>query len=361
MTTIAAKIPLFLRFIGSVALITGCASPSSAPTGEGLHFNHGMTEEAQLTHSIARFCDSAYIALNQSQEITPIDVLARFERIRELRKNWPSPFAIAELTKASLVSNLGAEVVVERFGELERELARKISGDAIAELAKVSVITHTEAGRVVSIFKGFQSDARKWKSAATAIELTKLALFADRDAEALFAVYDEFKLRQGAEGDEKELVELTKATVLTGRTPNDLVKIFDEIDRIDQGWVSRSDTAELVKIAILTNSPPKKVYYRYAEIAHSPKPRAGKSRAMELLKYSLLSKKSAAEVIRLYDRLGRLDGVNDSRNGSAKPMTLSLVTGELLQDSVSGNHVDECNGGYARLILSIDSYLSEDS
>jgi hypothetical protein len=82
---------------------------------------------------------------------------------------------------------------------------------------------------------------------------------------------------------------------------------------------------------------------------------------MELLKLSLLSRKSSAEVVKLYDRLGRMNEVSSASSSAAKPMTLSLVTGELLQDSVFGNQVDECSGGYARLILSIDSYLGEET
>ena len=118
--------------------------------------------------------------------------------------------------------------------------------------------------------------------------------------------------------------------------------------------------AELVKLSILTNSSAKTVYYRYTEIANQRKPQNGKDRAMELLKLSLLSRKSSAEVVKLYDKLGHMDEVTSAK-GSAKPMTLSLITGELLQDSVFGNQVDECNGGYARLILSIDSYLGEET
>jgi hypothetical protein len=83
-------------------------------------------------------------------------------------------------------------------------------------------------------------------------------------------------------------------------------------------------------------------------------------RSLELLKLSLLGKRTPAEVVKLYDRFLSLDGVSENKD-QAKMITMSMITGELLQDSVFGNHVDECNGGYARLVLSIDSYRYEEA
>jgi hypothetical protein len=323
-----------------------------------------MTEEPQLSRAIARFCDSAYIAINQSQEITSDDVLTRYEKIRGMRKTWSSPSAIAELTKASLISNKRTEIVYARFVELEKKLGDRYDGDKIAELAKVSILTDTESSDVVTALRSFEQSSRKWELKNSPVELAKLSIFAMRSTEEVYAAYDEFRTRQGRIGGEKELVELTKTAIITGRKPNDLVKIFDQIEKMDQGWVSRSGTAELVKLSILTNYSPKTVYYRYAEIA-SKKGRAPASmkkehdRSLELLKLSLLGKRTTDEVVKLYDRFLRLDGVSEHRD-EAKMITLSMITGELLQDSVFGNHVDECNGGYARLLLSIDSYRHEE-
>ena len=339
--------------LGMASAIQGCTSSQKLGSG-GLQFTNGMTEEPQLSKAIARFCDSAYIAINQSQEITPIDVLTRYEKIRSMRKTWSSDYTITELTKASLISNKKTEIVYERFAELEKKMGDQLSGEFIAELAKVSIITETDAEQVATTFKSFKSPEHSWTHKSSPVELTKLALFTDRGAQTIFATYDEFSLRQGKIGGEKELIELTKSATLTGRSPNDLVKLFDQIERLDQGWVSRAGTAELVKIAILTNYSPKTVYYRYTEIM-SKKQKNNEDKTLELLKLSLIGKRSTAEVTKLYDRLLTLD-TNQQTKEEAKPKTLSLISGELLQDSVVGNQVDECNGGYARLILSIDSY-----
>lgn len=334
--------------------LQGCTSSPKLASG-GLQFTNGMTEEPQLSRAIARFCDSAYIAVNQSQEITPFDVLSRYEKIQSARKQWASPYVVAELTKASLISNKRTELVVERYEEIEKLLAKKANGDQIAELAKASIITDTDADVVASTFREFENSNRKWQYRSSQVELTKLALFTDKSASTIFATYDEFKIRQGKIGGELELVELTKSAALTGRTPNDLVKMFDQIERLDRGWVSRAGTAELVKLSILTNSSPKTVYYRYTEIA-AKKKGASADRTMELLRLSLLGKRSSSEVVKLYETLNQMEGDQEP----SKEKTLSMVSGELLQDSVFGNHVDECNGGYARLLLSIDSYRGEE-
>lgn len=359
-TPLKSGIQVFI--LGIVALLSACSSSPRLGSG-GLEFTNGMTEEPQLSRSIARFCDSAYIAINQSQEITTYDVLERFEKIRKMREKWSSPVAIAELTKASLISNKRTDLVYERFVELEKKLNDRYDGDTIAELTKVSIVTDTDASDVVAALNSFDDSDHKWSSKISIVELTKLSLFAMRSATQVLATYDEFRTRQGRIGGEKELVELTKSAILTGRTPNDLVKIFDQIEKMDQGMVSRSGTAELVKLSILTNSSPQTVYYRYADIA-SKRGRSPASlkddhdRALELLKLSLLGKRTPDQVVKLYDRLSGIDGVSTNRD-QAKMIVLSLITGELLQDSVFGNHVDECNGGYARLILSIDSYRYE--
>lgn len=339
--------------LGAVSTLQGCTSSPKLASG-GLQFTNGMTEEPQLSKSIARFCDSAYIAVNQSQEITPIDVMTRFEAIRGMRAKWSSDYAVAELVKASLISNKKTELVYERYVELEKRLSDQLSGDYIAELTKVSIITESDASLVASTYNSIKNSGKKLAMKASPVELTKLSLFTERDAATIFATYDEFTARQGKIGGEKELIELTKSATLTGRSPNDLVKLFDQIEKIDQGWVSRAGTAELVKIAILTNYSPKTVYYRYAEIM-GKKQKNGEDKTLELLKLSLIGKRSSVEVTKLYDRLLRMDPITETKE-QAKPKTLSLITGELLQDSVFGNQVDECNGGYARLILSIDSY-----
>lgn len=344
---------ILICVFGAVLTLTGCTSSPKLASG-GLQFTNGMTEEPQLSKAIARFCDSAYIAVNQSQEITPFDVMERYEKIRVMRKNWSSDFAVAELVKASLISNKKTELVYERYKELEKKLGEELSGDSIAELTKVSIITESDAGLVASTYKTFKNPIKKWESKTSPVELTKLSLFTDRDAESIFATYDEFTTRQGKIGGEKELIELTKSAVLTGRSPNDLVQLFDQIEKLDQGWISRAGTAELVKIALLTNYSPKTVYYRYTEIM-AKKQKNGEDKTLELLKLSLIGKKTSREVTKTYDRLLRMDTVTETKE-QAKPKTLSLITGETLQDSVFGNQVDECNGGYARLILSIDSY-----
>ena len=87
----------------------------------------------------------------------------------------------------------------------------------------------------------------------------------------------------------------------------------------------------------------------------SKKQKNGEDKALELLKLSLIGKKSTKEVTGIYDRMVSMETGTKSKD-QAKPKTFSMITGELLQDSVFGNQVDECNGGYARLILSIDSY-----
>ncbi len=339
--------------LGVVTSLTSCTT-SQKQASNGLQFTNGMTEEPQLSKAIARFCDSAYIAINQSQEITPFDVMDRYEKIRSMRNNWSSDFAVAELVKASLISNKRTDLVYERYVELENKLGDKLSGDSIAELTKVSIITESDAGTVASVYRSFENPKKKWESKTSPVELTKLALFTERDAQSIYTTYDEFKTRQGKIGGEKEIIELTKSATLTGRTPNDLVKLFDQIEKIDQGWVTRAGTAELVKIAILTNYSPKTVYFRYTELLQK-KQKHGEDKALELLKLSLIGKKSSAEVTQTYDRLLKME-TNATSKESAKPKTFSMVTGELLQDSVFGNQVDECNGGYARLILSIDSY-----
>lgn len=344
---------IMIFVLGAVSTLEGCTTSPKLASG-GLQFTNGMTEEPQLSKAIARFCDSAYIAVNQSQEITPFDVMRRFEAIRVMRKSWSSDYAVAELVKASLISNKGIEVVYERYIELEKKLGDQLSGEFIAELTKVSVITESDASLVASVYKSFKTPAKKWESKASPVELTKLSLFTERDVNSIYATLAEFSTRQGKIGGEKELIELTKSATLTGRSPNDLVKLFDQIETIDKGWVSRAGTAELVKIAILTNYSPKTVYYRYTEIL-AKKQKHGEDKALELLKLSLIGKRSSKEVTQLYDRFLGMDTVTQTKE-QAKPKTLSLITGELLQDSVFGNQVDECNGGYARLILSIDSY-----
>ena len=90
---------------GIAVALSGCASSPKSASSNGLQFSDGVTGEPTLSRAISRFCDSAYIAINESQEITPIDVLARYEAIRSGRKSWSSPYVVAELTKASLVSN----------------------------------------------------------------------------------------------------------------------------------------------------------------------------------------------------------------------------------------------------------------
>ncbi len=339
--------------LGVVPTLTGCTSSPKTASG-GLQFTNGMADEPTLSRAIARFCDSAYIAVNQSQEITPFDVMERYETIRGKRTKWSSDFAVAELVKASLISNKRTEIVYDRYVEIEKKLGDQLNGDFIAELTKVSIITESDAGVVADTYRSFKNPKKKWESAASAVELTKLSLFSERDATTIYATYDEFSTRQGKIGGEKELIELTKSATLTGRTPNDLVKMFDQIEKLDRGWITRAGTAELVKIAILTNYSPKTVYFRYTEIL-SKKQKNGEDKALELLKLSLIGKKSTKEVTGIYDRMVSMEAGTQTKD-QAKPKTFSMITGELLQDSVFGNQVDECNGGYARLILSIDSY-----
>lgn len=370
-TKLPLKSGIQFFILGTTALLQACTTSPRLASG-GLEFTNGMTDEPQLSRAIARFCDSAYIAVNQSQEITTYDVLNRFEKIRSMREKWSSPIAIAELTKASLISNKKTDIVYERFVELEKKLSDDYDMVTIAELAKASIVTETEASDVVSMLRSYDDSSRKWELKTSAVELTKLSLFAMRNPVQVMATYDEFATRQGRIGGEKELVELTKSAILTGRTPNDLVKIFDQIEKMDRGMVSRSGAAELVKLSILTNSSPKTVYYRYADIAsrsqRSLNYAGGRTlasvkkehdRSLELLKLSLLGKRTPDEVVKLYDRFHGLEDVSSNREQS-KMIVMSLITGELLQDSVFGNHVDECNGGYARLILSIDSYRYEE-
>jgi len=190
---------------------------------------------------------------------------------------------------------------------------------------------------------------------AHAIELTKVALFTERSVDDMMDIYAEFETRQGKGSTERELAELTKVAALTGRSPNEVIKVYDQIDSGSPGWAGRDRLAELTKIALLTNSSPKTVYFRFTEINAKKKGWGTKDhRVMELTKLSLLGKRTAEDVVRTFNKLAALDGGKDSKSA----LTFSLLSGELLQDSVFGNNVDECSGGYARLILSIDSYSS---
>jgi hypothetical protein len=363
-----SKVPLKLGFLAlSCGMLTvlsqGCSTATSSPklASGGLKFTNGLSDEPQLSRAISRFCDSAYIAVNESQEITSEDVLGRYERIRAARGAKSGAYAIAELTKASLISNKRTDVVMKRFDELQKRIGKKHGEEIVADLAKASIITDKDASDVEDALDAIES-SRRWKHKSSAVELTKLVLFTDRDADDVLATYDEFKTRQGRTSGEHELVELTKSATLTGRAPNDLVRMFDTIEKLDKGFVDRDGTAELVKVALLTNSSPKTVYYRYADIKwrkgrQPASVRKEHDRAVELLKLSLLGKRTPDDVVKLYDRL--LGGVSAYAD-HAKPIALSLITGETLQDSVWGAHADECNGGYARLILSIDAYHSDE-
>lgn len=357
-TSAVRKLP-FIQIVGSIGMICAITGCSTSSKSDALSFNQGLaTEESQMQRSIARFCDSAYVAVNQSQEITPVDVMDKYKGILALKK-WTSGSQVAELTKAALISTRSAADVVKRYDEIADRMPENITGDQIAELTKVSIITETEASTVAASFKSFNK-VRKWNSLNHPVELTKVALFTEKETDFVMDVYDELLIRQGKTSTEKELTELTKVAVLTGRSPNEIVKVYDQIDSRSPGWAGRARLAELTKIALLTNSSAKTVYYRFTEI-NSKKKKAWvnpDSRVLELTKLSLLGKRTAEDVMKTFAKLDALES-GEETNSTKGALAFSLLSGEFLQDSTFGNNVDECSGAYARLILSIDASNGE--
>jgi len=340
------------------SLTVGC---STGYKEASLSFDQGLsTDEPQLQKTIARFCDSAYIAVNQTQEITPLDVMDRYKSLQAMKSEWSSPMLVAELTKAALISYKTVEEVVERFDDLSERFHTDLNEDQIAELTKASIITDTPVSVVAGRYKEFKK-IQDWKFKVHAVEMTKVALFSDRSAEQVMAVFEDFKNRQGKNSMEREITELTKVAVLTGRSPNEIVKVYDQIDKRGNEREDRSRVAELTKIALLTNSSAKTVYFRFAEIHSKNKNRGDRNRVMELTKLSLLGKRTADDVLRTYNKLARLDDAQKKSSANSAAMTFNMLSGELLQDSVYGENVDECSGAYARLLLSVDSYKDGES
>jgi hypothetical protein len=344
--------------LASTALTVGC---STGYKESSLSFDQGLSnDEPQLQKTIARFCDSAYIAVNQTQEITPLDVMDRYKSLQSMKSEWSSPMLVAELTKAALISYKSVEEVVERFDDLSNRFNTELNEDQIAELTKASIITETPVSAVATRYKEFKK-IQEWKFKVHAVEMTKVALFSDRSVSDVMQVFEEFKIRQGKNSQEKELTELTKVAVLTGRAPNEIVKIYDQIDKRGNEKEDRSQVAELTKVALLTNSSAKTVYFRFSEIHSKNKKPGDRYRVMELTKLSLLGKRTADDVLKTYNKLARLDDASQKSKANSTAMTFNMLSGELLQDSVYGENVDECSGAFARLLLSVDSYHDGES
>jgi len=349
---------IVLSVIATSALTAGC---STGYKEVNLSFEQGMSsDESQIQKSIARFCDSAYIAVNQTQEITPLDVMDRYKNLQSMKSEWSSPMLVAELTKAALISYKTVEEVVARFDDFSSRFGTDLNEDQIAELTKASIITDTPVAVVASRYKEFKK-VQDWKFKVHAVEMTKVALFSDRTVEDVMLVFEEFKARQGKSGQEKELTELTKVAVLTGRSPNEIVKVYDQIDKRGNEKEDRSRVAELTKVAILTHSSAKTVFFRFNEIHSKNKNHHDRNSAMELTKLSLLGKRTADDVLKTYNRLARLDNASKRSKENSTAMTYNMLSGELLQDAVYGENIDECSGAYARLLLSVDSYRDGES
>lgn len=341
-----------------VGLSVGVSGCSTGRSGDGLKFSENVTQDPQLSRVMARFCDSAYIAVNQSEELTPLDVMERYRAIQAKRTDWKSPIQIAELTKASLISGKGPREVADVFDSLQDKLEGKISPVQIADLAKIAIVTDHSASDLASAFKTIAGN-REWKDISAAVELAKMSVFTDRTAAEMLAIFDEFQLRNGmAVGKDRQFAELAKISALTGRTPNDVIRLYDSVDQLNHGYFDAAGLSELTKIAALTNSTAKKAYYRYTEIVGKKSHWQDRAQVWELTKLSMLGSRTASDVVKKYDVLSAIERSEGGAKADAGSLTYSLITGETLQDSVNGNNVDECGGGYARLVLSVDAYGS---
>jgi len=333
---------LALCFVGCT---TSNKDASTRAASNGLQFGSVLQEEPQIEKVLSRFCDASYVAIQSTQEVSSAEVMDRFEQIRALRQNWKTSQSITELTQASFLSNQNPENVVKAFEQVSSRFKQNFPEEVSAELTKVALVSQLRPSEIVSKFEDFKS-ARTWRSLAAVAELTKMSIFGGKTQDETLAVYDEFIKRQGKAAKEMELVELTKARLLTGKTVNEILKSYDQIESRNQGFVSRVRVAELTRIAVVTGASPKSVFYRFAELSMRKTGALTPSQALELTKFSILSRKSANEVAALFDRV----------MSSEKTMGFSLLSGEILQDSTFGAAVDECNGGYARLLMTVDSY-----
>ncbi|RYZ73885.1 MAG: hypothetical protein EOP09_01260 [Proteobacteria bacterium] len=336
-------VPLFA--LGLMGCQTSAKKQATRTTTESLQFGSVLQDDPQIEKVLSRFCDPSYVAIQSTQEISSAEVMDRFEQIRALRQNWKTTQSITELTQASFLANRNAHQVIEAFDDVSSRLKKGFPEEVSAELTKVALVSGLKPSEVVSRFDDFKG-ARKWKSLAAVAELTKMSIFGGKTQDQTLLVVDEFAKRQGSAAKEMELVELTKARLLTGKSVNDILKNFDQIESRNQGFVSRVRVAELTRIAAVTGASPKSVFYRFAELSMRKTNVMTANQALELTKFSILSRKSANEVAVLFDRLVSTE----------KTMSFSLLSGEILQDSTFGAAVDECNGGYARLLMTVDSY-----
>lgn len=326
--------------------LTSCSSPTKEARKDEktLKVSSLLVEEQQSEKALSQFCDATYIALQSTQEVTGLEVIERYDAIKSLRTSWKNNASINELTQASIISSMSADNVANLFEEMLAKFPSSFPEEVVAELTKTAIVSKKSPTEVSSIFKEVKS-IRKWGSIVAITEMTKAAIFGQKKVTEVQTRFNEFESIQGKAAKEMELVELTKATLLSGKTTHEIVKAFDQIWTRNQGFVNRIRVAELTRIAVMTGASPKMVFYRFAEITMKKGESYSTPKILELTKYSLLSRKSANELIEIFDRTTK------SQN-----MSFSLFSGEILQDSTFGNQVDECNGGHARLMLSVDTY-----
>jgi hypothetical protein len=329
-------------------LCSGCSATSRSKSPyatKTLELNSGLNEESQSEKVLSSFCDASYIAIQSTQDISSFEVTERYDEIKSYREKWKNLSTLNELTQASIISNSNSQATLEAFEAMEDQFPKNFPEEIIAELTKTALVNHKTASEVAGRFKDIRA-LRKWGSLAAISELTKASLFGQKSVDSVRTSYEDFQRRQGKDAKEMELVELTKAAQLSGRTPHEIISAFDQIETRNQGFVNRIRVAELTRIAMMTGASPKMVFYRFAELSMKKGEEYSTAKILELTKYSLLSRKTANELIAVFDRATK----------TQKNMSFSLFSGEILQDSTFGANVDECNGAHARLLLSVDTY-----
>lgn len=331
----------------------GCASQDLKGT-EALPFHAGLTEESQIVKSMAQFCESGDVAMNQSEEIDPSKVMGLYDEFRasDVKELNTHPAAVSELVKASLISHKKPERLVELYKKARKAFSEKTTPLRLAELVKISVIFNEGLSKMSSDMDKIHV-WKKWQDQSAPWILAKLHWVTNQPLQTLFDTYDNIALRQGKSGKEKEIALLTQTSVLFGKSANETVRLFDEVESMDKGWLKRDQNTALIRVAIMTNRSLKNAYNHFTEIG-SKRRAMSYDEKMSLLEYTLFNHTNADTAIKLRDRLAQMEGL-DQTDLHAKGMIHSLVIAETLQEATTGANVDECGGGHMRLMMALES------
>lgn len=327
-----------------VACISSCATTDKVPS---LRYNHAeTTEEPRLQKVVSRFCDSAYIALNQTYEQSSTRILEIYDTFKSLLPDMNAG-DWSELTIVQIISAQPFDQVVNTLSELKKELPEVTSVYLLIELTKVVIVTETSTDHAVTLFNQFHKTAKL--SPESSITLTKAALFSEFDDKKVLKIFEDLKIRLDQDADELTLASLTSSVLISGQSTHELVKNYDSALKLIKDKDSSKTAAELVKMSIALRVSPSSVARSYQKVIGLQKPTPLKNHSMELLKISLLSKEPFEKTLKSFNRVHKKD--------TPASMAFVLLIGESLEASlVDQSESDECHGAYTRFVLSFDRF-----